>query len=259
MKGPDGMTIKEKMVLWVGVVIIVIITIYPPVQSTVSYQSSSGVSTFRQVVRYKFLFTDSMEKIHRGRLLLQYLAVLIITASIVVILIFARRHTNERLNSQIAELAAANKKLRHKSSELNRSDESLKEHRRQLEQRVKQQSCELAAANEKLHQQIAECSRSKELLAERTTELTATKEKLQHQTTEHRELEEHLNGQISELAAVNEKLQMELKLLQEIGTGNLLEELKSTAQVDEPTDIINPFDPQKLKYLAELAKRLFKG
>ena len=213
MKGPDGMTIKEKMVFGVGVVIIVIITLYPPVQSTVSYQSPSGVPTFRQVVRHEFILTDSVEEIHRSRLILQYLAVLIITASIMVILFFTRKQTDQRLSGQVAELAAVNKKLRHKLNELNQSDRGLKEDQHQLEQHIEQKSRELAAANENLQQQVSEYQQAIDRLqqqledknarlSEAGDQLEQQKEEynqLQQQIAEHKQAEESLNEQASNL------------------------------------------------------------
>lgn len=245
------MTIKEKIVLWIAVAIIVIITIYPPVHDTVSYQGSSGVLNTYQVVHYKLLFTESVKRINHSRLLLQYLVVSIIMGGIMATLIFTRRQIEQRREQQIAALAAARKNLLIESAKLNLANKKWEEYRNQLEKHLKQQSCEFEAAKEKLQKQIAERKQDEELITERTAELSASNEELQRQITEHTEFEERLNVQVAELAATKGELQ------HEIDKDNLPEEQnENAAQDEEAMDGIKPFDPQKIRDLAELAKRL---
>lgn len=237
MKGPDGMNIKERIVLWLSVVIIVIITIYPPTHRTESYKSPSGIPIYHQVVEYKSLFKEPVGQIYWNRLLFQYVVVFIITSGIMALLAFIRRETNERLRGKISELAAVHKKFRHKISELNRSNVSLKKQRDKLEQHMKQQGCKLAATNEQLEQQIAERKESEEKL---------------------KEYHEQLKGQVEQLTA-------ELVTARERGQQQVAEHRESEEMTREETEEASgvtcpsrPLDEGKLRSLAEMVKRLSK-
>lgn len=70
--------------------------------------------------------------------------------------------------------------------------------------------------------------------------------------TEQRQVEEHLKQQTSELTAANEKLRREISE-HERGEKELLEDI---IEAKDQTKGIVPFNPQELKALAELAKRL---
>ena len=209
------MTAKEKTVLWAGVAILAMVTLYPPFIDGVPYRSSSDVFSIREVVHYRFLLTDSVRKLHFVRLFLEYLVVIIIMVTI----IFSRRRTEHRLRRQVRKLTAERKKLHAEITDQNQSQEKLQAHRDQLEQRIQQQKLELAVTNEEL----------------------------QKQTVQKREIELRLNEKITELSAETEKLQ------HTIGLDNSAGEFE---ECNESANRVDPINPQMLKDLAELAKRL---
>ena len=136
-----------------------------------------------------------------------------------VTIIFSRRRTEHRLRRQVRKLTAERKKLHAEITDQNQSQEKLQAHRDQLEQRIQQQKLELAVTNEEL----------------------------QKQTVQKREIELRLNEKITELSAETEKLQ------HTIGLDNSAGEFE---EFNESANRVDPINPQMLKDLAELAKRL---
>lgn len=224
---------KERLVIWVALTILLIATIYPPIQVTASYHNSSGILSFHRVVRYEFLFTNTVTEIYYSRLLLQYLIILAITVCIIATLIFKRKGNEKQLGQQISKLTLVNKGLRGKVDTLHRESERSKRDQLQLENSLKQQCCGLASAKETLDKQIAQSSRDKELLAEQET------------------IQERLNAHIAKLTADNEQL------LYEIESDHPIEELKlSKEEESERSSIVESNFNEKLKEIAEVLKRL---
>jgi len=74
---------KQLVALWIGITIIALMGIFPPVKKTMPKPELSPPS-YRQVVAYNFLFTESLNEIEYQRLLIQWLITAIITAGLVV-------------------------------------------------------------------------------------------------------------------------------------------------------------------------------
>jgi len=146
-----------------------------------------------------------------------------------------RKQAQERLRQRAAELTAANEKLQ--------------------EQRIEEQAAELTAADEQLQHEIAERNQREEKLQqyrnqleEQTAELTGVNEKLQHEIAEHKQAQERLRQRAAELTAANEKLQEQRSQLEQAEEA-LSEDIESKVGAE-------PFNPQELRALSELARRL---
>jgi len=145
-----------------------------------------------------------------------------------------------QLEQRTAELTAANEKLQHESTERKQAEDELEQHCNTLEQRVEELTAELTTANEKLQHELTIHKQAEDRLkqyrdqleqrvGELTVELTAVNENLRHEFTEH----------------------------------NLSEETRQThggldgiTEAEESKGGTPPFNPQELKSLGELAKRL---
>ncbi len=85
-----------------------------------------------------------------------------------------------------------------------------------------------------------------------TAELASANEKLQQQITEHRQAEESFRQQMNEMVAANEQLKQQIAEHKD-SEEKLLEDI---IEAETPTKKTLPFNPQELKALSELAKRL---
>jgi PAS domain S-box-containing protein len=179
---------------------------------------------------------------------------------------------DEHLKQQVAELTDANEQLKQQIAEREQGSEGLK-----------QQVAELTDANEQLQKQITECGQADEHLKQQVIELTGADEKLQQQIAEHGQTEEDLKQQAAELTDANEKLQQQIaerKQLEETlkennrQTRELKEQIEqiqrgisqrerneevpeeSTEEGEQSKELSEPLNPQKLRAIADLAKRL---
>jgi septal ring factor EnvC (AmiA/AmiB activator) len=84
-------------------------------------------------------------------------------------------------------------------------------------------------------------------LKKKIAELMATNKKLQQEVPNHR-----LKKKIAELTTINKKLQQEVEGLKR----EQIEILEDIIEVEPPAKNIPGFNPQEMKALAELAKRL---
>jgi hypothetical protein len=66
---------KQKKVLWAGIVVTVLMLIFPPTREIVSVQTSQSGWTFRNIVRYKLIFAASAKDIKYLWLCLQCVVV----------------------------------------------------------------------------------------------------------------------------------------------------------------------------------------
>jgi len=107
-------------------------------------------------------------------------------------------------------------------------------------------------AEGQLEDKKAKLSEAGEQLEQRTAELALANEMLQQQITEHRQAEESFRQQMNEMVAANEQLK------QQIAEHKDSEEelLEGIIEAETPTEKNLPFNPQELKALSELAKRL---
>ncbi|KPK75811.1 MAG: hypothetical protein AMJ79_09645 [Phycisphaerae bacterium SM23_30] len=144
------MTIKQKLVIFAGLVAIALMLIIPPIKVMVSSQSSSSIS-MHNIIRYKPLFTESIEKIHYYRLLQQFLVVLTVTMGFYIIC----GRTEKSAAKQVCILAATREKLQDEIAERERVEKSLRK-----------QNTEVMASNEKLRQKNAELSKVAQKLQE---------------------------------------------------------------------------------------------
>jgi hypothetical protein len=224
---------KERLVLYVALTIILIATIYPPILVTASYQSYSGVPSFQRVVRYEFLFTNTVKEIHYSRLFFQYMVIIVITFCIIAMPFFISKVPMNHSWQQIAKYTLENKCLRDEVNALHQENEKSKSQQLQLEKSLKQQRGELASTKEALNKQIAQSKHEKELLVKQDA------------------IHEELNVQMAKLIANNEKLPHEIR------SSHPIEELKSSkAKKSKRSSIINPLNEKKLKELADILKRL---
>ena len=115
------------------------------------------------------------------------------------------------------------------------AEEQLEGYRKQLEQRT----AELASANEKLQQQSHLLGVYRDYLA-------------QYRLTEHRQAEESFRQQMNEMAEANEQLKQQIAEHKD-SEEELLESIIEAEVLTKETPL---FNPQELKALAELAKRL---
>ncbi|MFC1782781.1 hypothetical protein ACFL02_04255 [Planctomycetota bacterium] len=176
------MTIKQKLVLFVGFIAIALMVIYPPIRFTVSKQTPYGVSAHTEF-RYERLFSESINKVYYSRLILQGIIVLAVTFGLFAIFgrtqksaakrvgILAEINENlqqeieegvrieNRLRKRIAEMTSANEKLRREINEVSKAVNKWTKDRDQLEQPPKQQSIQPADPQET---PPSECAKAKE-------------------------------------------------------------------------------------------------
>ena len=140
----------------------------------------------------------------------------------------------------------------------------------QAEEHLRQQAGELTAANEQLKHQITERKKLEER-AEGTTEegkkLQEQIEQLQRQIGEREQAEERLRQEAGEITAANEELTRQIgerekarkELMRQLDAlTDAIEEIRfeTTDNARESGEPVKPFDVEKLKSIADLAKRL---
>jgi hypothetical protein len=77
------LNVKQLVALWIGITIIALMGIFPPVKK-VETKPELSTPSYRQVVTHDFLFTESLNEIEYQRLLIQWLITAIITTGLVV-------------------------------------------------------------------------------------------------------------------------------------------------------------------------------
>jgi hypothetical protein len=70
---------KQKLVLWLGIIVFVGMTLYPPVFTQELYETSSGSANYHEVTVYIWLFDISGQKMNHDRLFMQWAIVLAVT------------------------------------------------------------------------------------------------------------------------------------------------------------------------------------
>ena len=75
------MTRKQSVILWLGITIILLMTMFPPILKTVPAEGSDG-SSYRQIIEYEYYFTKSVKKILLQRLFMEWFVVAIITVGL---------------------------------------------------------------------------------------------------------------------------------------------------------------------------------
>jgi PAS domain S-box-containing protein len=190
---------------------------------------------------------------------------------------------NEQLQHQIAEREQAEKNLKQEAAELTAANEQLKDkviEHDLVEESLKQEAAKITTTNEQLQQQITEHEQVEESLKQQAAELTAANEQLQRQVGEHDKADEGQKQQVAALKSANEQLQKQIVEERQIKTdlmkhlnmiteaivdmqnktskssGGREREVADTDDVEELGKLALPLDVEKLKSIAEMAKRL---
>ena len=216
---------SKQLIILAALATTLFITIFPPVHS-MSYDTSDGIARARPAIHYKYLFEKSRKEIHYQRLLLQYLIASIVTAG----LILASEKTSKSLAAQVAELSAANDKLRQNLTKSLSSEKQLKQ--KQVELTTEKQSLKHKIDElKKSEQQWEKCrDQLEQHIEKQATELTSVKQHIQDQLTEQQKIEEESRQQILELTTAKENLQGRLEQrIEELST-----ELDSTKSREHP-------------------------
>ena len=124
--------------------------------------------------------------------------------------------------------------------------------REQTEGKIKQQADELRAANEQLKHQIAEHEQAEKCLKQQIAESTAANEQLNDQIVESEKAGKDLMEQLDALKDTTEEIQNETTECSQ-GQEILGASTDNTEDSEKP---ITPSDDEKLKAIAEMAKRL---
>lgn len=180
---------------------------------------------------------------------------------------------SERPAEQSREWAAVHQQLEEEIGQRRRGEDQLKIHLDRLEQRIKQQSVELmqvkeqlgrfgnelaqgmarlTAAREQLQQRIAGWEQVGQRPSEQTAAPLTADQQLQQELDQVRQSEHSLKEKVALLTRANEQLQRQIAELNEREV-ELLEGIIDAEQPAEPVEVLNP---QELKALSELAKRL---
>ena len=74
------MTRKQSIILWFGITIILLMTMFPPILKTIPAEGDG--SSYRQVIEYEYYFTKSFKKILLQRLFMEWFVVALITGGL---------------------------------------------------------------------------------------------------------------------------------------------------------------------------------
>jgi PAS domain S-box-containing protein len=143
------------------------------------------------------------------------------------------------------------KKGKEPKEQIKQSQRNIHE-REQTEGKIKQQADELKAANEQLKHQITEHEHAEERFKQQIAESTATIEQLKGQIVESEKAEKELTERLDTIKDTTDEIQCETT---ESSEGQETPEA-STDNVEDSGEPIAPSDEEKLKAIAELAKRL---
>ena len=156
---PHRMTFQQKMVIFLGLTAVALMLVFPPVRVMVKAQDSASVS-IHNIIRYQYIFTESIKRIHYHRLLQQCGVVLSLTIGFYVLWGRAEKSAvkrarlllevksklmeeiaeNERvedsLRDQNVELRALNEQLRHETKELNEAFRKLQEYQDNIQKNL---------------------------------------------------------------------------------------------------------------------------
>ncbi len=124
--------------------------------------------------------------------------------------------------------------------------------REQTQGKIKQQADKLRAANEQLKHQITEHEQAEERLKQQIAESTATIEQLKDQIVESEKAEKELTERLDAIKDTTDEIQLETT---ESSKGQKTSGA-STDNAEDSGEPIAPSDEEKLKAIAELAKRL---
>ena len=116
------------------------------------------------------------------------------------------RQFNQEPEKKVADLAAANEKLRRDVEEGTHTVE-----------RLEHQIAELTASNEQLRREAEESIHAKAPLEQKVGELTTANEQLQREAARHKEAQDRFEQKLAELAAANERLHTEVAQINKPG------------------------------------------
>lgn len=141
------------------------------------------------------------------------------------------------------------------SKELEKQIDQLRsqiDQRANAEQTLRQQAANLAAANQQLQNEIASREQNQGSLKSQADQLAAANQQLQNEITQRAQAEKNLNNQAADLEAANQQLQTKITELEQAQ-----KMLKETDQQDEEAvAAVPPINPEELKALSEMARKL---
>ena len=170
-------------------------------------------------------------------------------------------------------VTTVSQRLQQETSDRKLADDQFKIHLDRLEQRIKCQSLELmeikdhlgclrnelaekiaqiTTATAQLQQQAAEREQIEKRLSEQNTELTTAAQQLQQKVAAGKESAHYLNEKLAVLSRTVQQLQCKLDQLNK----REIELLEDIIDAEPPGGQIEVLNPQELKALSELAKRL---
>lgn len=144
--------------------------------------------------------------------------------------------------TETGALTVVTSQLRQEVLDRKLAEDQFKIHLDRLEQRIKGHSVELIEIKEQLRHLCDE-------LAEKMTEIKTANERLQQQVVER---EHYVNEKVAVLTRTVQQLQHQLGQLKK----NEIELLEDIIDAKPPAEQIDVLNPQELKALSELAKRL---
>jgi uncharacterized phage infection (PIP) family protein YhgE len=128
----------------------------------------------------------------------------------------------------------------------------IKDHLGCLRNELGEKIAQITAAIAQLQQQTAEREQIEKRLSEQNTELTTAAQQLQQKIAEGKESAHYLNEKLAVLARTVQQLQHEVGQLNQ----KEIELLEGIIDAEQPGEQIQVLNPQELKALSELAKRL---
>jgi len=157
----------------------------------------------------------------------------------------------KRLKETVTETTKQGKELKEPKKKIEQLQRNIHK-REQTEGKIKQQADKLRAANEQLKHQITEHEQAEERLKQQIAESKTVNEQLKNQIVESEKAEKELTEQLDALKETTEEIQRETT---ESSKGQETPEA-STDNAEDSGEPIAPSDEEKLKAIAELAKRL---
>ena len=75
------MTRRQSIILWCGIVVILLMTVFPPVIKTEMVEGTEG-SSFQTIIQHEYYFSKVKKKIYLERLFIEWFIVAAITAGL---------------------------------------------------------------------------------------------------------------------------------------------------------------------------------
>ena len=76
------MTRRQSIILWCGIVVILLMTVFPPVIKTEMVEGTEG-SSFQTIIQHEYYFTKSAKKIFLERLFIEWFIAAVVTGGFI--------------------------------------------------------------------------------------------------------------------------------------------------------------------------------